>query len=72
MASHSEKSWEWQQPTPTPFPELPEGMRYSKTLKPVVECSQCGRWFEWPLDVSEYDPDVPENHYCGGSPRCCP
>ena len=63
----------WLAPMLVPLPELPDGMIYhSETLKPAVRCSQCGRVFEWPLDVEEYDPDVSENHYCGGSPRCCP
>ena len=63
--------WDWD--VRPELPELPDGMLYDKeTLRPSVECSQCGRWFEWPLDVAEYDPDVQENHYCGGSPRCCP
>lgn len=71
--------WNWDGETAAstawtkPLPDLPEGMFYDKkTQKPSVECSQCGKPFEWPLDVSEYDPNVPENHYCGGSPRCCP
>lgn len=64
---------QWLAPMLVPLPDLPDGMLYdNETLKPSVRCSQCERVFEWPLDVEEYDPDVRENHYCGGSPRCCP
>jgi hypothetical protein len=63
----------WLAPMLVPLPELPEGMQYDdETLRPSVECSQCGKLFEWPCEIDEYDPDVRENHYCGGSPRCCP
>jgi hypothetical protein len=54
------------------MPELPNGLVYNDELQPAVNCCMCGQLFEWPCDVSEYDPDCSEHHYCGGSPRCCP
>lgn len=62
----------WLAPMLVPLPELPDGMEYNDMLQPSVYCSVCGNLFEWPCEVSEYDPESKEHNYCGGSPRCCP
>ena len=61
-----------------PFPvefELPEGVieyrEGSGYPKYEVQCCMCEKWVELPCDVSEI-PQQGYEHYCGGSPRCCP
>lgn len=35
-----------------------------------AQCCMCHRWTELPVGPDEIDTDY--EHYCGGSPRCCP
>lgn len=35
-----------------------------------AQCCMCHRWTELPVGPDEIDADY--EHYCGGSPRCCP
>jgi hypothetical protein len=35
-----------------------------------ARCRRCGEWTELPVGPDEIDVDY--QHYCGGSPRCCP
>jgi hypothetical protein len=35
-----------------------------------ARCCRCEQWTELPVGPEEIDLDY--EHYCGGSPRCCP
>ncbi len=35
-----------------------------------AQCCMCHRWTELPVGPDEINADY--EHYCGGSPRCCP
>lgn len=50
---------------------LPDGLTYREG-KVMASCVSCDRYYEWPVDVSEFDPDDDSGNLCGGSPWCCP
>lgn len=52
-------------------PELPEGINEVGPGKYEARCCMCHEWRELYCDLSEV-PEVGYEHYCGGSPRCCP
>lgn len=35
-------------------------------------CCRCDQWTESPVGIDELEPIEDYEHYCGGSPRCCP
>ena len=47
----------------------PEGLDLMKDGTWSVRCCVCDRPYQWPVLASEYEDG---EHYCGGSPRCCP
>ncbi|MCZ0926497.1 hypothetical protein L0636_01160 [Halomonas janggokensis] len=49
---------------------LPEGIVISGG-EYEAECCRCGQWKPIPCDLSEI-PHEGYEHYCGGSPMCCP
>lgn len=36
------------------------------------KCCVCEKWTESPVSIEELEPIESYEHYCGGSPRCCP
>jgi hypothetical protein len=55
-------------------PELPAGVIEMKPdsgyPRYMVFCCVCDNLVELPVGIDEIDDDY--EHYCGGSPRCCP
>lgn len=54
--------------------ELPESIVQIKMdgkIKYMAICCCCDQVTELPVDLSEI-PQTGYQHYCGGSPRCCP
>lgn len=68
------KSFEqWFLETAKPTEELKEppiGVTDNEDGSYSVQCCVCNKWDELPVDVDEINDDY--EHYCGGSPRCCP
>lgn len=50
---------------------LPDGINEVGDGCYEARCCRCGEWTELFCDLSEL-PDAGYEHYCGGSPRCCP
>lgn len=51
--------------------ELPEGITEGPDGVYQAKCCCCDRWDEIPVGIDEI-PATGYEHYCGGSPRCCP
>lgn len=62
-------------PPKTPEPvedDLPEGVFYDAAREvSYATCCVCGKRDALAVDLSEI-PRTGYEHYCGGSPRCCP
>lgn len=56
---------------PQPEPIIPDGV-YDVNGIYMVDCCVCGKSDEVPVDLCELPTDGYYDHYCGGSPRCCP
>lgn len=52
-------------------PMLPDGINESGPGEYEAECCCCGEWRPIYCDLSDI-PETGYEHYCGGSPRCCP
>lgn len=50
---------------------LPEGVVEAGPNRYEAKCCACGEWREIYCDLEEI-PEVGYEHYCGGSPHCCP
>jgi hypothetical protein len=58
--------------TPPPNePLLPDGVFESNGTY-YATCCCCGRATELPVGIEELSGTEPYEHYCGGSPHCCP
>lgn len=49
---------------------LPEGIWLNQNGDTVAECCRCKKSFV--VDYVDQLPQEETDHYCGGSPRCCP
>lgn len=55
-----------------PEPELPDGIADgSEPGEYLARCVRCNEWGPLFCEIDEV-PAVGYEHYCGGSPRCCP
>lgn len=52
------------------IPWLPEGIMTTADGY-IAQCRGCHEWGALPCDITEI-PETGYQHYCGGSPWCCP
>lgn len=63
--------WPWGSLSVGEDDQLPDGIVEGADGEHLAKCSCCGEWTELYVGLE----DIPAHgyqHYCGGSPRCCP